>query len=130
MPSDTAIALEPQNSPSSQPTSNALPKDTEQELNSPPKLLDTNVDAACDASLKTLPRLVVGVVGLPSAGKSTLINSIIGKRILHTGVCRTTKEVHLIGPENTFNLPAQRFHEEEPTCDDGVQFTVCIHAVC
>ena len=39
------------------------------------------------------PKLLVGVAGLPSAGKSSMINSLVGKRILHTGICRTTKDV-------------------------------------
>lgn len=35
---------------------------------------------------------IVAFCGLPSSGKSTLINSLIGKRILESGVCRTTLE--------------------------------------
>ena len=34
----------------------------------------------------------VAFVGLPSAGKSSVINSLLGKRELQSGVCRTTKE--------------------------------------
>ena len=34
----------------------------------------------------------VAFIGLPSAGKSTIINSLIGKRLLESGVCRTTTE--------------------------------------
>ena len=35
-------------------------------------------------------------IGLPSAGKSTIINSLIGKRILESGICRTTTEYKLL----------------------------------
>ena len=52
----------------------------------------------------------VAFVGLPSSGKSSLINSLFGKRILSTGICRTTTEVRLItdeikdDAENKFNV--------------------------
>jgi len=35
----------------------------------------------------------VAFCGLPSSGKSTMINSLIGERILQSGVCRTTTEM-------------------------------------
>jgi GTPase Era involved in 16S rRNA processing len=35
-------------------------------------------------------KYIVAFCGLPSSGKSTLINSLIGERILQSGVCRTT----------------------------------------
>ena len=38
----------------------------------------------------------VAFIGLPSAGKSTIINSLIGKRILESGICRTTTEYKLL----------------------------------
>jgi hypothetical protein len=41
--------------------------------------------------------LVVGFVGLPCAGKSTVINSIVGKRVLQSGVCRTTTVATVVG---------------------------------
>ena len=40
--------------------------------------------------------MIVAFCGLPSSGKSSLINSLIGKRILQAGVCRTTKEPALL----------------------------------
>ena len=61
---------------------------------------------------------------MPSAGKSTLINSLIGKRMLRTGVCRTTKEVHVIGPADLFNVGEGRFHEHAPMCDDDISFSI------
>lgn len=39
---------------------------------------------------------IVTFVGLPSSGKSSIINSLVFKRILQTGVCRTTIEYKLI----------------------------------
>ena len=52
----------------------------------------------------------VAFCGLPSAGKSTIINSLIGERRLQSGVCRTT-----YNPSIVSNLVS----------DDGVDFT-CI----
>ena len=39
---------------------------------------------------------IVAFVGLPSSGKSTLINSLLGKRILQSGVSRTTTEARIV----------------------------------
>ena len=39
---------------------------------------------------------VVAFVGLPSSGKSSIINSLIFKRLLQSGVCRTTTEAKQI----------------------------------
>jgi len=44
--------------------------------------------------------LVVGFVGLPCAGKSTVINSIVGKRVLQSGVCRTTTVATVVGAKD------------------------------
>jgi GTPase SAR1 family protein len=68
--------------------------------------------------------LVVGFMGMPSAGKSSLINAIVGKRILQTGVCRTTKETHLVGSTNRFNFEEKRFHKQSLVSDDGVRFSI------
>jgi GTPase SAR1 family protein len=43
------------------------------------------------------PPLTFAFTGLPSVGKSTMINSLIGKRILQSGICRTTYEPYYIG---------------------------------
>lgn len=37
----------------------------------------------------------IGLVGLPSAGKSSIINSLLGKRLAQSGVSRTTLEAKL-----------------------------------
>lgn len=53
---------------------------------------------------------VVAFVGLPSAGKSSIINSLLHKRALKSGVCRTTVKSCVI---------------DEPVIDDGGnKFTV------
>lgn len=67
---------------------------------------------------------LVGFIGQPSVGKSTIINSLIGKRILHSGICRTTQNVHFIGCENKFNFPEDRFHPENPVSDDQIPFSI------
>jgi hypothetical protein len=41
--------------------------------------------------------LVVAFVGLPCAGKSTIINSLVGRRVLQSGVCRTTTVATIVG---------------------------------
>lgn len=48
--------------------------------------------------------MIIAFIGLPSAGKTTMINSLIGKRSLQTGICRTTIEPTFIGVENTLNF--------------------------
>lgn len=42
---------------------------------------------------------IIAFIGLPSSGKSSIINSLILKRILQSGVCRTTIEVNKSIPE-------------------------------
>jgi GTPase SAR1 family protein len=71
-----------------------------------------------------MENIVVGFIGLPSAGKSTLINSLIEKRVLRTGVCRTTKDVHLIGEKNIFKFPEERFHKQQIVDDDKIKFSI------
>ena len=52
----------------------------------------------------------VAFAGLPSSGKSSLINSLLGVRTLKSGICRTTTEVNIITDEikdddnNIFNV--------------------------
>lgn len=37
----------------------------------------------------------IALVGLPSAGKSSIINSFVGKRVTASGICRTTTEAKI-----------------------------------
>jgi hypothetical protein len=64
--------------------------------------------------------LTVGFVGLPSAGKSTFINALAGRRVLQSGVCRTTTEACLVGRKNTVCAP--RWIPTELKSDDDVEF--------
>lgn len=63
-------------------------------------------------------------IGLPSAGKSSIINSLIGKHILKTGVYRTTKTIHFIGKENAWNLPEEQYRKKLIISDDGWEFNI------
>jgi GTPase SAR1 family protein len=64
--------------------------------------------------------LVVGFIGLPSAGKSTMINALAGKRVLESGVCRTTTDVCDVGARN--EAGAAKWLQTELRSDDGVEF--------
>ena len=43
-----------------------------------------------------MTHFTIAFIGLPSSGKSSIINSLIGKRILESGICRTTTEYNLL----------------------------------
>jgi GTPase SAR1 family protein len=88
------------------------------EVNSIPSKMQTTLPQSDDS------QPLIGLIGLPSAGKSTMINALIGKRIQQTGVCRTTRDVHLIGPCNLFSLSADHFHKEQPISDDGIKYSI------
>lgn len=62
--------------------------------------------------------LTVCFVGLPQAGKSSMLNALAGKHLLRTGACRTTTEPALIAREPAFGLA---WHESELASDDGVE---------
>jgi hypothetical protein len=66
----------------------------------------------------------VAFIGLPSSGKSSLINSLVGKRILQTGLARTTKHVQYIGQELPFDGANLYFHKERAISDDGFAFDI------
>ena len=64
--------------------------------------------------------ITVGFAGLPSAGKSTMVNALAGKRVLESAVCRTTTEVCIVGATNTVGAPT--WVETKLVSDDGVEF--------
>ena len=64
--------------------------------------------------------LTLGFAGLPSAGKSTMVNALAGKRVLESGVCRTTTEACLVGSLNIVGAP--KWVETDLVSDDGVEF--------
>ena len=51
---------------------------------------------------------IVSFVGLPSSGKSSVINSLVFKRLLQSGVCRTITEFKLID-EDVFDDKNNKF---------------------
>lgn len=67
---------------------------------------------------------VVCFVGMPSAGKSTIINSLIGKRVLQTGVCRTTTEPYFIGLSNVFDFDQKSYYKCDLKSDDNVSMSI------
>ena len=64
--------------------------------------------------------LALGFAGLPSAGKSTIVNALAAKRVLESGVCRTTTEPCLVGATNA--VGAQKWVRARLESDDGVEF--------
>ena len=70
--------------------------------------------------------LKLACAGLPSAGKSTMINALAGARFLETGVCRTTSAPCVLSARwpNGPNGPACEWKCAEITSDDGVGLCV------
>jgi GTPase SAR1 family protein len=73
--------------------------------------------------------ITVGFTGLPSAGKSTMVNALAGKRVLESGICRTTTEVCLVGSRNAVCAPKGpegpkrvNWVSTQLRSDDGVEF--------
>ena len=64
--------------------------------------------------------LTLGFAGLPSAGKSTIVNALAGKRVLESGICRTTTEVCVVGTTNA--AASQKWVRTKLESDDGVEF--------
>ena len=72
---------------------------------------------------KTNPNIMrIALVGLPSSGKSSIVNSLVGLRVLQTGVCRTTSEPTLIGKENPQSYP--NFKACDLISDDGIPYSI------
>lgn len=65
---------------------------------------------------------IIAFCDLSSSGKSSLINSSIGKRILENGVCRTTFEHR--------TLEHQTLEKYQIQDDDGCKFIVDLPRIC
>ena len=76
----------------------------------------------------------VAFAGLPSAGKSTMINALAGARLLETGVCRTTRKPCVLSPEDFISDVAGLecdWKQAEICSDDGVDmYVVDLPGVC
>jgi hypothetical protein len=59
-------------------------------------------------------------VGLPHAGKSSIVNALAGRHLLRTGACRTTSEPQLVAPEPSLGI--RQWHAARLESDDGVPF--------
>ena len=71
--------------------------------------------------------VLVGLMGLPSAGKSSMVNALLGMRVRQSGVCRTTKDVFLVGTEarnKELKLSSLLHAKHELTSDDGVRYDI------
>ena len=69
--------------------------------------------------------LRVAFAGLPSAGKSTMINAIAGARFLETGVCRTTRAPCVLSAEDPGKLGVKcEWKKANMGSDDGVALCV------
>jgi hypothetical protein len=63
--------------------------------------------------------LTIAFTGLPSAGKSTAINAIAGRRVLQSGVARTSLQAHFVGRTNHLGAPS--FTQADVRSDDDVE---------
>jgi Leucine-rich repeat (LRR) protein/GTPase SAR1 family protein len=68
--------------------------------------------------------ITIALVGFKSSGKSMLINSIIGQKILPTGIYGATNDATYIGSTNRSNLPEEQFIEHNNISDDGIAFNI------
>ena len=68
--------------------------------------------------------LRVAFAGLPSAGKSTMINALAGARFLETGVCRTTRAPCVLGADEPEQALKCGWKRATMRSDDGVALCV------
>jgi hypothetical protein len=68
--------------------------------------------------------LRVAFAGLPSAGKSTMINALAGARFLETGVCRTTRAPCVLGSDEPEHALKCGWKRATMRSDDGVALCV------
>lgn len=66
----------------------------------------------------------IGFIGLISSGKSTIINSLVGKRFLETGILKTTSQITLIGYDNILNLSEKYYKQFKLKSDDEYKFNI------
>eukprot|EP01013_Petalomonas_cantuscygni_P044018 TRINITY_DN8658_c0_g4_i1.p1 TRINITY_DN8658_c0_g4~~TRINITY_DN8658_c0_g4_i1.p1 ORF type:complete len:591 (-),score=100.45 TRINITY_DN8658_c0_g4_i1:199-1971(-) len=76
------------------------------------------------AAVDLSPPLLLAFIGNPSAGKSTMLNALAGRRLCQTGMSRTTLTPTLVGSANRFGFYPERFKECQFRSDDGVAFDV------
>lgn len=101
-----------------------------QPLCAPCHTLKNSARAALKKQLSTgptAPSVLIGLMGLPSAGKSSMVNALLGMRVRQSGVCRTTKDIFLVGTEarkKELGLTAARHATHELTSDDGVPYDI------
>ena len=65
--------------------------------------------------------LIVALVGLPSAGKSSALNALVKRRLAQTGVARTTVRPHLYGKTA---IAGMDFTEIELKSDDNIEYSI------
>jgi GTPase SAR1 family protein len=72
----------------------------------------------------------ISLIGLPSAGKSTLVNSLVKKRIIKTGICRTSVTPTYVGmqydefSDNIIEDITITNKKHKPTSDDGYRYNM------
>jgi GTP-binding protein EngB required for normal cell division len=76
-----------------------------------------------DVGTKSAP-ILCAFIGNPSAGKSSLLNALARRRLALTGMSRTTMNVQLVGSQNRFEFPPERFKQATLQSTDGVFFDV------
>lgn len=70
---------------------------------------------------------IVSLIGLPSSGKSTIVNALVGKRILKTGISRTTLIPTVVGKDMIDAMDGdneKEFYCYDLVSDDGYPFTI------
>jgi len=69
-----------------------------------------------------LTPLIIALAGPTGSGKTSIVNSLVGNRILQSGLQRTTKEPVLIGPFNSFNDRRVKFLKQQLANQSGREY--------